>query len=338
MAEITVSFNEALAAAVAALKAAGASPEHAAASGRAVVTAEAEGNRGVGLRHIFTYGDALAAGRIQGEAEPRIEDVTDVLTRVDVAAGLPHLGFERALPRLVEGARRQGLALLALHNGYPCGALGYFVRQLAEDHALAALAAANAGPAVMAVSGGSTPAFCTNPLAFAVPTGKEKAAIVLDQSSSNASLAAIRASAEAGRELPEGWALDPAGHPTTDARAALAGSLLPFGGARGANIALMVEMLAAGLTGAAWSREAPAFNKGKASPGTGLFVLAIDPRRSAGNDDGGFAARLELWMQAIAADEGAYLPGLAKGEALDHAQHRGFSVDAELWKQIKALA
>src|SRR3546814_8273351 len=92
-------------------------------------------------------------------------------------------------------------------------------------------------------------------------------------------------SAEAGREIPEGWALDPAGHPTTDARAALAGSLLPFGGARGANIALMVELLAAGLTGANWSREAPPFNKGAKSPGAGLFILAIDPLA-------GFAARL----------------------------------------------
>src|SRR3546814_10585863 len=103
-------------------------------------------------------------------------------------------------------------------------------------------------------------------------------------------------SAEAGREIPEGWALDPAGHPTTDARAALAGSLLPFGGARGANIALMVELLAAGLTGANWSREAPPFNKGAKSPGAGLFILAIDPLA-------GFAARLNAWLDAVAAED-----------------------------------
>lgn len=336
MAEITVSFNEALAAAVAALNAAGASPEHAAATGRAVVTAEAEGNRGVGLKHLFTYGDALAAGRAKGAAEPVIEEVSEVVTRVDAAEGLPHLGFERALPRLAEGAKVQGVAMLALSNGYPCGALGYFARKLAEDHALAALAAANAGPAVMAASGGKAPVFCTNPIAFAVPSGFRDAngeappALVIDQSSSSASLAKIREYAEAGREIPEGWGLDPAGHPTTDARAALAGSLLPFGGARGANIALMVELLAAGLTGANWSKEAPAYNKGNRSPGAGLFVLAISPLS-------GFHARLNDWLDDVQADEGVHLPGLAKGEALHHAHHRGFAVDAELWTRVKSL-
>jgi (2R)-3-sulfolactate dehydrogenase (NADP+) len=335
VAQITVSFNEALAAAVAALKAAGASAEHAGATARALVTAEAEGNSGVGLRHLFTYRDALAAGRIRGDAVPVVEAVTDSFTRVDAAEGLPQLGVERAWARLVEGAGAHGVAILALRNGYPCGALGYFARKLAEEHGLAALVAANAGPAVMPASGGSRRVFCTNPLAFAVPTGPgengRSPALVIDQASSNASLASIRAAAEAGRELPEGWALDPAGHPTTDARAALAGSLLPFGGARGANIALMVELLAAGLTGANWSLDAPPFNKGAASPGAGLFILAISPLA-------GFHRRLHDWLDAVQSDEGAYLPGLAKGEALDHARHRGFAVDAELWTKIKALA
>jgi len=337
MAEITVSFNEASAAAVAALKSAGASPEHAAATGRAVVTAEAEGNRGVGLKHVKTYADALVAGRAKGEAEPVVEEVSDVLTRVDAAEGLPHLGVERALPRLAEGAEQQGLSMLALRNGFPCGALGYFARILAEEHGLAALAAANAGPAVMAVSGGKAPVFCTNPLAFAVPTHPEGPALVIDQSSSSSSLANLRAAAEAGREIPEGWALDPAGHPTTDARAALAGSLLPFGGARGANIALMVELLAAGLTGSNWSREAPAYNKGSASPRAGLFILTVNPAKASGTGGNGFTGRLAAWIEETMTDEGAYLPGLAKGEALHHARHRGFAVDAALWAEIKAL-
>jgi (2R)-3-sulfolactate dehydrogenase (NADP+) len=355
--EITVSFTEALAVAVAALKARGASSAQAQATGRALVTAEAEGNRAVGLAHLFTYGDALMDGRAQGDAEPLIEEVTEVLTRVDAGEGLPHLGFERALPRLVEGAQEHGVAILALRNGYPCGALGYFVRLLAEDHGLAALAAANAGPAVMAASGGTTPVYCTNPLAFAVPTGDARPALVIDQSSSSASLAKIRAYAAAGREIPAGWALDPAGHPTTDARAALAGSLIPFGGARGANIALMVELLAAGLTGANWSQEAPPFNKGKKSPGAGLFIIAVDQSLTSGAVGRGsgrpaadpaetppreknrdfFTNRLAAWISGVETD-GAHLPGLAKGETLAHARHRGFSVDAQVWAKIRDLA
>jgi (2R)-3-sulfolactate dehydrogenase (NADP+) len=327
--EITVSFNEALAAAVAALKASGASPDHAAATGRALVTAEAEGNAGVGLKHLFTYRDALDAGRICGDAEPVIEEITEVVTRVDACEGLPHLGFERAQSRLAAGAERLGVAMLTLCNGYPCGALSYFARQLAEGPGLAALVAANAGPAVMPASGGKAKVFCTNPIAFAVPVDFNAPALVIDQASSSSSLATIRASAEAGREIPEGWALDPAGHPTTDARAALAGSLLPFGGARGANIALMVELLAAGLTGANWSKDAPPFNKGGQSPGAGLFILAINPRAE-------FGARLREWIDAVQSD-GGYLPGLEKGAALDRARHRGFAIDAALWAKVKAL-
>ncbi|MEQ8354734.1 MAG: Ldh family oxidoreductase [Kiloniellaceae bacterium] len=342
MSEITVSFNEALAVAVAALGAHGASAGHAAATGRAVVTAEAEGNRVVGLKHVLTYAAALAEGRARGAAEPLIEDASESVTRVDAAAGLPHLGVERAWPRLVAGAASQGLAVLALRNGYPCGALGYFARKLAEEHGLAALVAANAGPAVMAVSGGRAPAYCTNPLAFAAPGGApggDTPAIVIDQSTSAASLAAVRAAAEAGREIPAGWALDPAGHPTTDARAALAGSLLPFGGGRGANLALMVEILAAGLTGANWSRDAPAFNRGAESPGAGLFILALDPGRAASGEKSAenFTLRMADWITAVSADPGAYLPGLAKGEALHRARHRGFAVDSALWADLKAL-
>src|SRR3546814_4093295 len=102
-------------------------------------------------------------------------------------------------------------------------------------------------------------------------------------------------------------------------------------GARGANIALMVELLAAGLTGTNWSKDAPPFNKGSASPGAGLFILAIKPAA-------GFPRRLADWLDAAASAEGVYLPGLAKGEALHHARRRGFSVDAELWAQVQALA
>src|SRR3546814_17042555 len=107
----------------------------------------------------------------------------------------------------------------------------------------------------MVAQGGKARVFCTVPLSVAVPTGDETPALLIDQSSSSASLANLRASAEAGREIPEGWALDPAGHPTTDERAALAGSLLSFGGARGANIALLLEMLAAGHIGRASCME-----------------------------------------------------------------------------------
>src|SRR3546814_3000388 len=139
MPQVPCSFKQARPAAGAVRKAPGASSEHAAATARALVTAEAEGNPGVGLRHVFGYRDALEAGRIRGAAEPAVEVVTEAVTGVDAAEGLPHLGVERAWECLVAGAEAQGLAQLALRNGYTCGALGSYARKPPEDHGIAAL-------------------------------------------------------------------------------------------------------------------------------------------------------------------------------------------------------
>lgn len=333
-----VSYEEALRAAEAALIAHGASSGQAASVAGSVVSAEAEGARPVGLSHLVGYCAALAEGRVDGAAEPTVEEASETLTRVDARQGFPHFGVDRALPRLVASARSQGVGLLALRNGYTSGQIGYFVRRLAEEHGLAALAAANAGPAVMPVSGGTKPMFCTNPLAFAVPTqgDAENGAIVIDQSSSSAALVAIRQAAAEGRQIPEGWALDAGGASTTDPAKALDGGvLLPFGGARGANIALMVELLAAGLTGATWSYRAAPFNRGPACPSVGLFILAIDPDRSG---EGAFAAHLAPFLETIRADSGAYLPGLAKGASGRAARSEGIEVDDATWARLMELS
>ena len=90
--------------------------------------------------------------------------------------------------------------------------------------------------------------------------------LVIDQATSATAYVNLRKAAEHGEPIPEGWAIDAAGQPTTDARAALDGLLLAFGGKRGANIALMVEVLAAGMTGANWSLDCPPFDQGSDSP------------------------------------------------------------------------
>src|SRR5690606_1974883 len=120
-------------------------------------------------------------------------------------------------------------------------------------------------------SGGTKPVYCTNPMAFAAPVAGGPA-LLIDQSSSATAFVNIRKAASTGDSIPTDWALDEAGNPTSDARAAMKGALVAFGGARGANIALMVEVLAAGLSGANWSLDAPSFTSGTQNPGTGLFV------------------------------------------------------------------
>lgn len=311
------------------LVACGASEAHAHSVARATVTAEAEGNRAVGLAHLLDYLDALRAGRLIGDAEPVLERPTPIITRVDARGGTQHLGVDRAFDATVAAAREFGLAAIASHNGFTIGALSYFPRRLAEI-GLAGLAFANAAPPVMPASGGRTPRFCTNPMACAIPL-PDGQAVVIDQSSTETALVAVKQAADRGESIPAGWALDANGEPTTDPVAALAGMLLPFGGARGANIALMVEMMAVGLTGAEWSFESAAFNAGDQPPGLGYFLLAIDPAACAGGD---VRARMADLVGTLERDR-AHVPGLDKGRAA-RAAEAGISVDEQTLQAVRA--
>ena len=201
-----------------------------------------------------------------------------------------------------------GIALFTQRNAFTCGSLSYFVGRLAE-RGLAALAATN-GPALVAGSGSTKPVYCTNPMAFAAPVAGGPP-LLIDQSSSATAFVNIRAAANAGKAIPDGWALDAEGRPTTDPFAAMKGALLAFGGGRGANVALMVEVLAAGFNGANWSLDAPPFGVGAEGPGTGMTVIAIAPRLI----DPDFDVRLARQLERLSGEYGVHIPGLAKAKA-----------------------
>jgi len=294
---VDLSPEDALALAEAACVGAGARPRMARALAEATLAAELRGKPIVGFAHLPDYLDALASGRIDGGAEPAISSPAPALLACDVKRGVAQLGFDDAFTELQTRARAYGLALIAISNSFTTGELGGYVRRLA-DGGLVALAATN-GPALMQPPGASGAVYCTNPIAFAAP-GRDGAAVVIDQSSSHAAYVSLRGAAS----IPEGWAVDAQGKPTTDAASALGGALLSFGGARGGNIALMVEILAAGLSGANWSLDAPSFADGGRSPGVGLTVVAIAPALLAAD----FAARLEAQLARLAG-KGVHIPG-----------------------------
>jgi (2R)-3-sulfolactate dehydrogenase (NADP+) len=272
----------------------------------ATVAAELHGKPIVGFAHLIDYCEALQAGRIDGGAEPRLHSPASALIACDVGGGIAQLGFDDAFESLVERARSFGIALLALSNSFTTGELGWYVRRLAE-RGLVALAASN-GPALMKPPGAMAAVYCTNPIAFAAP-GRDGAALVIDQSCSPTAYVAVRAAAERGEAIPAGWAVDAEGRPTTDAARALGGALLTFGGPRGANLALMVEVLAAGIAGAHWSLDAPPFDVGEGGPGIGLTVVAI----AADLVGGDFAGRIEAQMERLDG-LGVHIPG-ARGRA-----------------------
>lgn len=329
----TLTLDDALVLARAALRASGANADCARVMADALVDAESRGLDGVGLAHLLTYCEALRAGRIDGNADPTIERPTPIVFRADAEGGVGHLGFERVFEDLVGAARGFGLALFSQRNSFTNAALDWFVRRLAE-RGLVALAATNGGPAFMAPSGGSRAAFCTNPLAFAVP-GEDGPTVLVDQSSSATAYVNIALAAERGETIPEGWALDAGGAPTTDPAAAMRGVLLAFGGARGANIALTVELLSAGLSGGAWSMDAPSFLEGGETPGIGLFVLAIDPDSTFGP---GFAERLESYAARLRDEFGAYVPGRSRAVRRAVAEADGLRPDPLVLARLRTIA
>ena len=200
------------------------------------------------------YLAALQAGRIVGDAEPVVTSPAPAAIHCDARGGIAQVGFDRAFESLCERAKTFGLALFAQNGSYTTGELGYYPRRLAEAGLVAF--AATSGPALMTVAEAKTPVYCTNPIAFAAPLD-DGPPLLIDQASSATAFVQLRHYAERGEPLPAGWAVNADGEPTIDPQAALRGALLAFGGARGANIALMVEVMAAGLAGANWALDAP---------------------------------------------------------------------------------
>ncbi|MDT3377503.1 Ldh family oxidoreductase [Labrys neptuniae] len=272
----------------------------------AIVAAEWAARPSVGLAHLRDYLAGFTSGRIATNVEPEFDDPALAVIRSDAKGGIAQLGFDRAYRELCSRAGRYGLAVFAQRNSYTTGELGYYVRRLAEQ-GLVAIAASN-GPALMAAALGSEAVYCTNPLAFAAPVAGGPP-LVIDQASSATAFVTVRKAAEKGEAIPEGWAVDAQGQPTTDASEAVKGALLAFGGARGGNIALMVEVLAAGISGANWSLDAPRFMTGEKSPGTGLFVLALKPDLLEPD----FADRLKKQLERLSG-KGVHIPGRKRAE------------------------
>ncbi|MEH7828559.1 Ldh family oxidoreductase [Gemmobacter denitrificans] len=292
---------------------------------RASVSACRAGRQEVGLAHLIDHLHSLREGRIRGAAQPRIDSPAPALMRIDADGGVAQHGFDLAFAELAQRAQDFGLALLVQRNCYPAGELGYFVRRLAES-GLIGLAAGNAH-ALMAVAAGGGKAFSTNPLAFAAPLPADRPPLVIDQASSATAFVNILRAAAAGQNLPEGWAQDVHRRPTTDPTAAITGALLPFGGYKGANIALMVEVLAAGLTGGRWSLDTGHFLTGHEPPGSGMVVLALSPGLCAPD----FPGRLSAQLDRLAA-LGLHVPGQRQ------ARPEAVPVDPKVIDELTRLA
>jgi (2R)-3-sulfolactate dehydrogenase (NADP+) len=318
----------------AALGASNTSHANAASVACALAQAEIDGQKGHGLSRVPIYAAQARAGKVDGHATPTARQTRPSSLMIDVANGFVFPAVDLAVARLPAMAATTGIAAAGFVRSHHFGVVGRHVERLAEV-GLLALAFANT-PKAMAPWGGRQPVFGTNPLAFAAPQ-RSKPPIVVDLALSQVARGKILTAAQKGEPIPAGWAVDDEGNPTTDAKVALKGALQPIGGAKGAALALMVEVLAVALTGARFSCEASSFFDAEGQPpGVGQLIIAIDPDAFAGRE--AFLDRLAVLARSIEADTSARLPGSRRLAARAKAQREGVAVDARLLAEVRALA
>lgn len=318
----------------AALVSAGTSTPNAASVAQALVSAEIDGQKGHGLSRVASYAAQVRAGKVDGRAVPTSERTRPATLAIDAAHGFAYPALDLAVSQLPVVAREAGLAAAGIRRSHHAGALGLVAERLA-DAGLATLMFANT-PSAMAPYGGKRALFGTNPIAFAAPR-RDGPPIVIDLALSEVARGKILAAAQKGEAIPVGWAIDQDGRPTTDAKAALAGTLLPSGGPKGAALALMVELLAAAVTGAQFASEASAFLDDKGPPpATGQLIIAIDG--GALGAGGALLDRVAVLANAIEAEAGARLPGGRRHGLRDEVRRTGLRVEPRVIKEIEALA
>lgn len=273
----------------------GTSPEVADVLAENCASAQRDGSHSHGIFRMPGYISSLNSGWVDGKAVPLIEDVGAAFVRVDAGNGFAQPALAAASSLLIDKVRSAGIAVLAIRNSHHFAALWPDVEPFAEQ-GLVALSMVNSMTCVVP-HGARQPLLGTNPIAFAAPrAGGEP--VVFDLATSAIAHGDVQIAAREGRLLPAGMGVDREGRPTEDPRAILdGGALLPFGGHKGSALSMMVELLAAGLTGGNFSFEFDwSKHPGAGTPWTGQLLIVIDPDKGSGQH---FALRSEELVRQL---------------------------------------
>ena len=318
----------------AALEASSTSPANAQSVAAALTLAEIDGKKGHGLSRVPSYAGQAKSGKVQGQVSPSMSRPKPGVLAIDAGHGFAYPAFDLMLNELPSITRDQGIAMAGVYRSHHYGVAGHHVEK-AADQGMVALLFGNT-PVAMAPWGGKTALFGTNPIAFAAPIAGQPP-LVIDLATSKVARGNIMAASQRGDDIPEGWALDADGQPTTDAKAALGGTMVPLGDAKGAALALMIEVLAAALIGAGFGYEATSFFDAEGDyPNVGQLMIMIDPGAMPQVSGDDFAARMAA-MAGLIADDGARLPGSGRMAKRQAAQD-GIDVNDAAWQAALDLA
>jgi (2R)-3-sulfolactate dehydrogenase (NADP+) len=329
-----IALNELTALVTRAFENCGANPAMAESAARALVDADAQGLASHGVSRTPLYCAHLKNGRTNGKAEPKVARERGGACLVDAGFGMAYPACALAVEEGVRRAKEHGVAFVGVTNSNHFGAAALHLRAAAEA-GMVALAFGNS-PAAIAPWGGQTPLFGTNPIAAVFPR-KDKQPLMVDLSLSQVARGKIMVAAQKGEPIPEGWAIDAEGNPTTDAKAGLSGSMAPAGGVKGAMLALVVELMCCALTGAAFGFEADSFFSDEGNqPRIGQAFLIIDPDALAGRQI--YLERMETLITEMLKDQGVRLPGARRYQLENAARKDGVEIPDALFEKIQTLA
>jgi (2R)-3-sulfolactate dehydrogenase (NADP+) len=327
------SIDELTALAKRALERAGAAAAMANATARSLVAADAQGLASHGVSRVPQYAAHLRRGRVDGKAVAKVARSKGAVVLVDAADGLAFPACALAVSEAIARAREHGVAFAGVTNSHHFGVAAGHLEPVAAA-GMVGFAFGNS-PSAMPAWGGKRAIFGTNPIAAVFPR-RNAPPLVIDLSLSEAARGKVMVAAREGKPIPVGWALDKDGNPTTDAKRALEGMMLPAGGVKGAMLALVVELLCCALTGAHMGFEADTFFVDAGNrPRIGQAFLVIDPGALAGHEV--FDERIETLVATMLLDPEVRLPGARRNALAEQAAREGIEVPQPLLDQLGAL-
>lgn len=300
----------------------------------ALVVAESQGIASHGISRVPMYLAHVRHQRVNPQAVPTVVNQLASSALIDANDGFAFPACDQAIRVVTEKAAATGIAIAAVTNSHHFGVAGNHLLALGQA-GLVGIAMSNS-PAAMPAWGGKRSTFGTNPIAAIFPR-KNASPVLIDLSLSEVARGKIMVAAKEGKAIPLGWALDGQGNPTTDAKAALAGMMMPMGGVKGAMLALMVEVMVTALTGSQFGAEADSFfvdagNK----PKLGQAFIGINLQGLAGNAV--YENRLEALLSFILQDSEVRVPGERRFALEQRAKAEGVEISDALIVQIKAIA
>jgi L-2-hydroxycarboxylate dehydrogenase (NAD+) len=307
----------------------------------ALIEADLVGSDAHGIFRLAQYVRWLCERRINPRPDMKTTRSGPATALVDGDNGMGHLVMSHAANVAVGIAREAGVAWVGARRSNHAGAAGVYAA-IPLQHGMIGIYGAASSANHMAPWGGAEPLIGTNPIAFAIPAGEE-APVVLDIATSVSSFGYIREHALQGKPIPQGWAIDRAGQPITDASRATEGTLLPIGGYKGSGLALIIGLLAGVLNGAAFGRDVRDFGTdatGEAN--TGQFVIALDVGRFL--PLAAFTAEVDRHIRDFRASarlpgfDAIRIPGEARRRRKEERSRDGVVLTPALFAQLADLA